>query len=379
MATATAQMIVYQGSTTTLEAVQVPGDTYSWDLYNDPSVDFALTPGNCPPASARFTDGNTGPSVQVEWLQPGTYFFKVTAVDAAGCTNNLKVGMVIVSSPPLDAIVTGTVLCQQVTLDGSKSVGDIASYQWTLLDGKGIFTNPAGISTQFIVSPSYSGSLPADFRAKLEITGVNGAKDSEIYTFRVNPLPAAIISGTTIICQNGSGSALVTFTGNNGTAPYTFTYTADDGSLHTISTAANSNSVTIAVPLSTPGTFNYKLVSVVDATTCSQAQTGTAVITVTPQPVPTISGDTPTCVATTTHVYTTEPGMKNYVWTVSSGGTIISGGGINDNSISITWNNVGTESVSVSYQDQNGCSVTQPIIKEVTVNPLPDTSPIYHD
>jgi hypothetical protein len=93
--------VVYQGETTTLGVVEVPGETYSWELYNDSTVDFAITPGACPTNLADFVGGNIGPSVQVEWKEPGIYFYKVTAWSITGCTNNIRIGvMKVLESPP---------------------------------------------------------------------------------------------------------------------------------------------------------------------------------------------------------------------------------------------------------------------------------------
>jgi len=92
---------VCAGQTSTLSVVEVPGDTYSWELYNDVTgINFAIIDGNCPPEEAFFVGGdNEGASVDITWLIPGTYFFKVTAV-REGCTDNLKVGIMIVTESP---------------------------------------------------------------------------------------------------------------------------------------------------------------------------------------------------------------------------------------------------------------------------------------
>jgi gliding motility-associated-like protein len=63
--------------------------------------------------------------------------------------------------------------------------------------------------------------------------------------------------------------------------------------------------------------------------------------------------------------------MTSYVWTVSSGGTISSG--LGTNSITVTWNSIGQQYVSVLYTDQNGCTAYGPTLYPVTVNPLPGT------
>ena len=102
VASATAQMRVSKGETIELSVIQEGNDTYTWDLYNDPSVNFATVDGNADiPAEAFFVDGiNTGATVSVTWLEPGIYFFRVLAVDVEGCTNNLKVGIVEVLELP---------------------------------------------------------------------------------------------------------------------------------------------------------------------------------------------------------------------------------------------------------------------------------------
>src|SRR6185437_14594699 len=88
----------------------------------------------------------------------------------------------------------------------------------------------------------------------------------------------------------------ITFTGANGTAPYTFTYNINGGSNQTVTTASG-NSVTVAAPTGTVGTFKYTLVSVHDgsSTSCVQAQSGDATITVNPLPTATIGGTASVC------------------------------------------------------------------------------------
>ena len=93
---------VYAGQTTVLAVEEVEGVTYTWELYNNvEGINLAVTPGNCPDSEAYFVDGiHTGATVEVMWLVPGTYFFKVTAED--GCSNNLKLGrMEVLESLPV--------------------------------------------------------------------------------------------------------------------------------------------------------------------------------------------------------------------------------------------------------------------------------------
>ena len=66
-----------------------------------------------------------------------------------------------------------------------------------------------------------------------------------------------------------------------------------------------------------------------------------------PSSISTITGPTTACAGVGGYTYTTESGMFNYVWTVSSGGTITYGSGTN--SITVTWNSAGSETVMVTY------------------------------
>lgn len=218
MAPAIAQNVVYQGQTTNLAVVQVPGDTYEWELYKDGTVNFATVPGNCPVTDAKISGSKFGPTVAVQWIETGTYFFKVTARNATGCTMNLKIGIINVIPVKVEAVITGLTragACQLVMLDGSKSTGGRLSYEWTSLDKGGELTLQTGVRTEFLLSPSYKGPLPADFRVKLTVTDVRGSTNSIITTITINALPIAAIGSTGTLDKDGS--MIVDGTGSTGT------------------------------------------------------------------------------------------------------------------------------------------------------------------
>ena len=207
LAPARAQTVVSQGKVTTLAVVQVPGHTYEWELYNDATINFATVAGNCPVTSATFTGSHLGSSVQVMWLIPGIYFYKVTARDALGCTMNLKVGMIRVIPNELEAVIAGitkTGACQQIKLDGSKSIGDITRYEWSLTTNGGVLTNKLGITTDFQLSPSFTGSLPADFKVRLKVTNRKGVTNSDSITITVDRLPVAEIYASGKLEKDGT-------------------------------------------------------------------------------------------------------------------------------------------------------------------------------
>ncbi len=144
----------------------------------------------------------------------------------------------------------------------------------------------------------------------------------------VNPLPNGAIAGTTAVCQNGSNQ-LVTFTGSNGTAPYTFTYTINGGSAQTVTTSGVNNSVTVSQSVTTVGTYDYTLISVKDAssTTCSNAVSGQSItVTVYGLPSAPAAGDVTTCYDGAEHTGSATGGVgETIVWyTAPTGGSLTS-------------------------------------------------------
>jgi len=122
-------------------------------------------------------------------------------------------------------------------------------------------------------------------------------------------------------------------------------------------------------PVLTANTTYY-----VQDSTCGPSPTRTAIpVTVYPVPSPTIIGQTSMCINSGYYNYSTEPGMQNYSWTVSSGGSINYGSGTNQ--IQVSWIAAGSQTVSVIYSN-GSCSPSQPTVLNITVNPLPDQAGI---
>jgi hypothetical protein len=81
---------------------------------------------------------------------------------------------------------------------------------------------------------------------------------------------------------------------------------------------------------------------------------------------PSITGPDTVCAGSAGIIYTTEPGMSNYVWVISTGGTIIAG--LGTNSATVNWNTAGAQTLSVTYN-----SLPVPTVKNITV--LPSVTP----
>ena len=63
--------------------------------------------------------------------------------------------------------------------------------------------------------------------------------------------------------------------------------------------------------------------------------------------------------------------MTNYTWVVSAGGTITAGGGSTNNTVTVTWNTAGAQTVSVNYTNGTNCTASAPTVYNVAVNALP--------
>ena len=87
--------------------------------------------------------------------------------------------------------------------------------------------------------------------------------------------------------------------------------------------------------------------------------------------IPKISGPSSPCILSTGHEYLTESGKSFYTWTVSTGGTILSGGTATDNKIKIAWKTASAQTLSVKYTDGNGIIRSSDIF---TVQPVPELS-----
>ncbi len=147
----------------------------------------------------------------------------------------------------------------------SNAPGSFSTYAWT----------PGGATTA-----SIAATASGNYTVTVTANGCTATSAPIVVT--VNPLPTATISGTTLLYQN-SAAPNITFTGANGTAPYTFTYTINNGTQQTV--VSSGTTATVSVPTTTAGTFTYALVSVKDAsaTLCSATVSGSAVVTIYPQ------------------------------------------------------------------------------------------------
>lgn len=294
----------------------------------------------------------------------GTYNVKLIVYTTQGC--NDTVTKTITINPLPTAIIVGDItVCQndptpQVLFTGSNG---LAPYTFT-------YTDPSGISQTITTSNGNTASLPVPTNISGSYTyTLTEVKDgntpicpnpqNDSVTVNVISLPTATISGSTTLCQNAT-QPQITFTGSNGITPYTFTYTLNGGAQQTISTSASSSTVVINLPTSTPGTYSYDLVSVVDnnpARLCTNPQTGNASITIHPLPIINLGADTTTCSGSPVQLLASGTAVS-YSWNL----------GVPSNGANVT-PPVGSTTYTVTATTAFGCIGYDSLT--VNVNPLP--------
>ncbi|WP_461100342.1 beta strand repeat-containing protein, partial [Telluribacter humicola] len=267
------------------------------------SESFAVTVAGCPAPTITYKIGNdviTSPHI----FPSGTTTVNVTvsngnAPDATSSftvTVNPQAAPAINQEPVAKSVCAGSNATFSVTASGTG-----LSYKWQKKTGDGEFIDipTAGntsAATATLTLPAVTLSESGTQYRAIISNQCGGSTTSSAATLTVTPLPTATVSGTTTVCQ-GSTSPVITFTGASGTAPYTFTYRIGNGAEQTVSTEGTNTSVTVPQVTSTAGAFTYTLMSVKDALAgeCTQPQTGSATITITPLPTATISGTITVC------------------------------------------------------------------------------------
>lgn len=333
------------------------------------------------------TAGTNTATISVPTATAGTYTYTLVSVKdvVTGCSQTQSGTATVTINPMPNATITGTTtVCQgdaqpTVTINGTNTS---SSYRFTYTINGGpnqvASTPTGGSSSSFTITTVVPGTYTYHLtNVEDPATGCNQALNQTV-TVLVNPTPTATISGTTAVCQGGSAPN-VTFTGANGTSNYEFTYQLNGGANQTITTSG-SNSVTIAVPTTTAGTYTYTLISVRDVTTnCSQPQTGVATITVNPMPSATIAGSTTVCQGDVAPIVTftgsNSSGNYKFTYRINGGADQIAttSGGSTTQTATVSTAIPGTYTYTlVNVEDPaTGCSQVLNQSVTIVVNPMP--------
>ncbi len=324
------------------------------------------------------TTSGSSVTVSVPTGTAGTFIYDLVSVQDASTTtcSQTQSGTATVTVNPLPtATISGTVsVCKGGTAPDITFTGAAGTSPYTFTYTINGVTQPTIASTGNSITVSAPTSVDGTFTYSLvSVMDASSTACSQLQTgtavVTVTLLPTATIVGTIAVCKN-SISPDITFTGAVATAPYTFTYTINGGANQTVTTISG-NSVTVAAPTGTVGTFIYDLISVHDAslTACSQLQSGSVTVTVDPLPIADYSF---------TDVCLTQTMTFNDLSTVSSGTNVDWSWNFDNNSplgstqtpVSL-YTTAGTYNVSLITTTDKGCKDT--ITHSVVVHPNPNT------
>jgi hypothetical protein len=266
-------------------------------------------------------------------------------------------------------VITGLAATQNLSSVVYTTQAGMTGYTWTVSTGGTI--TAGGTATDNTATVKWNTVGAQTISVNYSNASSCTAAIPTVYAVTVYDLPVPTITGPTPVCVNTTGNVYVTETGMTA-----YTWTVSAGGTITAGGGTSNSSVTVTWNTAGPQTVT---VNYTNGAGYTAATPTSKVITVNSLPVPTIAGSSLVCIGTAGSVYSTETGMTAYSWAVSSGGTITSGGTASDNTVTITWNTAGPQTVSVNYSNATGCTATSQTVKAVTVNPIPTTSPIWHN
>jgi phosphodiesterase/alkaline phosphatase D-like protein len=265
--------------------------------------------------------------------------------------------LVTVNAAPPPVISGPATVCNGSTGQTYTTEPGKTGYTWLVTGG----TITGGSGTNAItVSWTTAGSQSVS----VNYTNAAGcpAPQATVYPVTVNAQPVPTITGPLNPCQG----LTVAYTTQTGQASYVWSVSAGGQIISGQGTATcnvkwnGSGAQTVNV--------NYANANGCTATTPTQLP-----VSVNAAATPTITGATSLCATSGYYNYTTQTGMSGYVWTVSSGGSIIAGQGTY--SLTVYWSTPGAQTVTVNYNNASGCAATAPAVLPVTVGNTPPGAP----
>jgi hypothetical protein len=285
----------------------------------------------------------------------GTYYIK--AETSAGCYD-MKPVNVTINPTPILVITNPAAVCQPLTVDltnpaiisGSTLHGASLSYF------KDVSGSPVAISVQD------AGAIAVGGIYYIRAATAVGCFDMQQVTVTINPKPILVINDPAPVCDPGYvdlTAAAVTA----GSTLYgaTLTYWEDAGA----TTQLTNNPPPTMVFQS--GTYYIKA-----TTTEGCYDIKPVTVTIHQRPAPSITGPDNVCAGSVGIVYSTDPGMSNYQWSIF-GGVITAGA--TTSTITVTWGPDGGGDLNVNYTDPlTGCDPLNPAMLPITINALPVVS-----
>ncbi|MEI6682636.1 MAG: T9SS type A sorting domain-containing protein [Bacteroidota bacterium] len=327
-------------------------------VYTVPVIANATTYNWTLPAGTTITAGNGTNSITVSFSGTATSG-NVSVVGSSICGNGtVSPNLAVTVNPQPVPTVTGPGnLCAGAMGNVYTTQAGMTGYIWTLSPGG---TITAGVGTNSIMV-NWNAAGAQSVCVNYTNTAGCTASTPGCYNVTINALPVPTITGPSSVCMNSAGNVYTTQSGMTG-----YTWTVSAGGLITAGSTTNAITVTWSTTGAKTVTVNYT-----NANSCTAATPASYAVTVNALPAPAITGTAILCQGATGVVYTTQAGMTNYVWTASSGGIITAGGTAASNTMTVTWNGSGAQTVCVNYTNANGCTAAAAVCFNVQVNPTP--------
>jgi hypothetical protein len=212
-----------------------------------------------------------------------TYVY-TTSANNCESTQNI---VVIVNPLPTATIAGNFIKClndaaPEIVFTGSSSKPPY-KFTYKINGGKNmVVTSDASGAALVTASTSVAGDFTFSLLSVAESSSELSCSQAQTGSamVKVVQLEASLL-GTTEVPVRGV-KPILTFKVTGGKAPYTFTYTINEGETHTKSTLGSFTSASIVAPTDIAGDFVYTLINIKDANGLSCPSDATAIITVSP-------------------------------------------------------------------------------------------------
>ena len=348
--------------------------SYSWSVPGVLNTDYTISSGGT---------GSASNTVTLQWLTAGSKTVTVNYIDANGCTSaSAASNATNVNALPVAGFTASpsSTICEGTTVTYTTQSGE-SSYIWSV---------PGVLNTDYTVSSGGTGGSNSTVTLQWLTTGgktvtvnytdANGCTSAAVANSATTVVSLPVSTFTSAPGSTICASTATTYTTQSGQSNYIWNvsgvlntdYTITSGGTGTASNTVTLNWLTAGAQTVT---VNYN-----NANSCTSASAASSTTTVNALPVASFTASPASSVCASNNVtYTTQAGQSSYSWsvpgTLNTDYTISAGGtGSASNTVTLQWLTSGAKTVTVNYNNSNGCASASPASSATTVNALPSVS-----
>ncbi|MFA6261862.1 MAG: hypothetical protein WC760_10365, partial [Bacteroidia bacterium] len=290
--------------------------------------------------------GNTEDTIiEVMWGTSGSGSVTISQMNTFGCDTSVTLDLTIYSTP-VPTLIGDSIVCAYKHYSYTTSAAPGNQIQWNATGGTIV-----GSSTSAMIEVKWGASGAGS--VSVTHTNSNNCDSTFSLNVTINPSTAPVITGSLTACEY----QLYAYS-TNPVAGNTYQWTVTGGSI-----VGSPSGSTVNIRWGANGTGNIHIKQT-NAFACDSIVS--AMVTINPTPVPTITGTTTVC-EYKHYTYTTNASAGNtYLWNVV-GGTIV--GSNSTASVEVKWNANGAGSISVTQTNAFSCDST--VSTSITITPTP--------